>query len=212
MEYHNCVENLWLISAAANTGAGKGNQDPILWLKESPYFGEAFLSSIGGESSISSDQILYVTRDGQLLCAAAKAWAQEHHAEEKMTISYLRYKVTRPLLQNFGDIQQSKRARVKEMAALAMMHQLAVPAAASEPQKKRQKQADQPSQVSLAGSSSPGSSSIDSSEAEISEKNLERMEVVAEEKAKEQFDPAAEAKKLAKQYLAAAKKGNLSKK
>lgn len=91
--YHNCIDNLWLISTAANTGFGKGNSDPVEWLKMHPRFGDSFMHTIGGENSIQQSQILYETMNGEILAHAAKAWFAKAYRHEIVSNQFIRTEV-----------------------------------------------------------------------------------------------------------------------
>lgn len=76
MEYHNCIDNIWLITAAENSGSGKRDIHPIKWLEENKYNSPA-LKTLG---TISKKCILYTVNDNsEVLCAALKKWFREKY-------------------------------------------------------------------------------------------------------------------------------------
>ena len=94
--YHNCIDNLWLISRAENVGSAKGISDPIDWLERHPHFGENFFRAIGGKDSIRTDSILYITQEGEILAFAAKKWFREHYKEAVQRIGILNVRIKEP--------------------------------------------------------------------------------------------------------------------
>jgi hypothetical protein len=68
MLYHNCIDNTWLISAAENSGLGKGGQDPIIWLQNNEKFREYF-----NGRSVDKSKILYCVND-KILAASVREW------------------------------------------------------------------------------------------------------------------------------------------
>lgn len=78
MEYHNCIDNLWLINASSNTGAvGKMDLEPIEWLEEQDIFGQDCLKSIG---EVNKESILYtVGKEDKILCLAVKEWYRKEY-------------------------------------------------------------------------------------------------------------------------------------
>ena len=82
-EYFNCMDNLWLITAAKNSGSGKGDKDPIEWIKSNKRYGEKCLNDLG---EVNKKPILYTvnTKDnGELiLCESVKNWFKEKYLYE----------------------------------------------------------------------------------------------------------------------------------
>ncbi len=76
MIYHNCIDNLWLISAAENSGMGEGAQDPIFWLDSHPTF-----KMYVHENEIDRSKILYSAK-GVMLAKSVRAWFLEHHKNQ----------------------------------------------------------------------------------------------------------------------------------
>lgn len=165
MEYHNCVENLWLISTAA--GTKKGNICPIEWLRWHGRFGEPFFEAIGGEQSLRKDKILITTEQGKLLAESARRWFRRQYREEITTAGYICHQIKEPLLRQVEQTekQPSKRRRIKLMAKITTAAHLAE-----------------------GGSSSEGNGHLDhysspnSNDAEVTERNLAQMSQIAEKR------------------------------
>lgn len=128
MVYHNCIDNLWLISTAANTGQGKGNGDAIDWLKTHPRFSGAFFASMGGEASINRNTLLYTTAVGVILAQAARKWFLETYKEEIAAVGFVRTEISKPakkqltkiIEDNKEDNKKLKKEKVKYMVRLAL--------------------------------------------------------------------------------------------
>ena len=118
MEYHNCVENTWFISAAENAGEGKGAQDFVEWLEQHPKFGPAFLDSIGGKDAINKNHIICLTKDGAPLTQAAKEWFRATYKNDIAAAGYIKENIKEPVkrrLEKTGEaIQSSDPKRRKE--------------------------------------------------------------------------------------------------
>ncbi|MBS0359108.1 MAG: hypothetical protein JSS53_07555 [Proteobacteria bacterium] len=130
--YHNCIDNLWLISTAANTGLGKLNQNPVDWLGTHPRYGARFFDDLGGTQAINRDSILYaVEKPGQktILAKIAKEWFLNTYKEELAAAGYLR-EMTSTAKRKLGEVIQepktsiSKRKKIKFMIRAAMAERL----------------------------------------------------------------------------------------
>ncbi len=163
--YHNCIDNLWLISTAANTGLGKLNQNPIDWLESHLRYGARFFNESGGIQAINRDSILYtVEKPGQkvVLAKVAKEWFLNTYKEELAAAGYLR-EITSTAKGKLGGVIQepktsiSKRKKIKFMIRAAMAERL------------------------LQISSPSGSSSPSSSFAEINQENMNLVGQVIDE-------------------------------
>lgn len=163
LEYHNCIDNLWFISTAA--GTRKSNQDPIEWLEEHERFGAEFFNSIGGKESINCLGILYTTHDGVLLAKAARIWFQTQYAQEITTAGYILHQIKGPLLSKVKKTNtqpSGKQQRIKLMAEMVTVARLVEERVST----KEGEHFDQ-------------SSSPNSSDAEITEKNLAQMSQIS---------------------------------
>jgi len=128
--YHNCVDNLWLISTAANTGQGKGSQEPIQWLRGHRRYGEEFFSSFKGEEKIDRSKILYCIRgvdDSEtLLASKAKDWFLLRYREELQGVGYVRHEIALPakrrleLIPKEAITRKSKKQRIDLMLRLSL--------------------------------------------------------------------------------------------
>ncbi|MGB3946436.1 MAG: hypothetical protein WBM13_00505, partial [Bacteroidia bacterium] len=163
--YHNCIDNLWLISTAANTGLGKLNQNPVDWLGTHPRYGTRFFDDLGGIQAINRDSILFtVEKPGQktILAKIAKEWFLNTYKEELAVAGYLR-EMTSTAKRKLGEVIQepktsiSKRKKIKFMIRAAMAERL------------------------LQISSPTGSSSPSSSVAEINEENMQSIRMTVRE-------------------------------
>lgn len=82
MEYHNCIDNLWLIRGASNLG--KRPLDCIDYLAKHNTYAD-FLTTIGGEQSISKTTILWTVNNSNsiyhemLLAKALRHWFKEQY-------------------------------------------------------------------------------------------------------------------------------------
>jgi hypothetical protein len=183
--YHNCIDNLWLISTAENTGIGKGNQDSLLWLDGHSSFGQLFFKSkeVGGKETINQQSILYTTVDGRMLAQVAREWFKKTYANKIYAVGYVRknvLKITQDRLEKMsqqneleGDSHKSKKLRMEEMAKLALLKYIM--------------EYKKSSAESSSGSSRRSSdASIPTSDAEISNKNLSKMEKAIEKLAQSQ--------------------------
>lgn len=80
MEYHNCVDNIWLMRRADNLG--KSASECIDYLQESDVYVN-FLAAIGGEDCISRETILWTINNeesqyhGMLLAQAMRQWFRD---------------------------------------------------------------------------------------------------------------------------------------
>jgi hypothetical protein len=176
--YHNCITNLWLISTSANTGAGKGSQDPIVWLKTHKRFGERFFSAIGGEGSINKSTLLYVTRDGEMLAQAARKWFLNTYKNEIAGARYIREEILKPIKENLQELaqdpqeeselsaRQTRKKIIKTMAKMVIAKILVAESSSESPGH---------------SDTSPNKSSSPEGYAEINPSNLESMEAVGKE-------------------------------
>lgn len=119
--YHNCIDNLWLISAAANTGAGKGNKDSIAWLKAHPRFGDAFFFSLGGEPSIDKTAILYITNQSKMLAQAAREWFLLTYGSEITAAKYVRRHISHPIKASLEELAREEPSRKNRNKAIHIM-------------------------------------------------------------------------------------------
>ena len=71
LDYHNCLDNLWLINGGANVGKRSG--DTIEFLQKHKYFGERFFRFVAEQGGISQNQILY-TVNSIPLAKVARDW------------------------------------------------------------------------------------------------------------------------------------------
>lgn len=80
MEYHNCVDNIWLMRRADNLG--KSASECIDYMQESDVYVN-FLTAIGGEDCISKGTILWTVNNdefqyhGMLLAQAMRQWFRD---------------------------------------------------------------------------------------------------------------------------------------
>ena len=192
MEYHNCVGNLWLVSAAA--GLKKGKKNPIEWLKKHRRFGLSFLEAIGGEELLQKDMILIATERGELLAEAARKWFRETYGEEITTAGYICHQIKEPLLKQVGQAERHgrKRRSVKLMAKITTAARLV-----------------DDGNLSEANGDSDRSSSLGSSDAEITAKNLARMDAFTTSR---MSVVTAEINGVARDYTAVIKRGKREKK
>lgn len=158
--YHNCIDNLWLINTAANTGRGKGNEEALSWLRKHPRFGEAFFGSLGGEGAIDQSTILYLTPEGNMLAQAARKWFQLTYKQEIAAMSYFKEQVLKPSKARLEKIPHEKDSHQKKRMQLNMMARLSLAKII----------------MQHSSSSSQDSSSIPRADAEINEKNLQKMD------------------------------------
>lgn len=106
--YFNCIDNLWLISASANTGiSGKNNQDPIEWLASHDYFGKDFFNAHA--APLNKDKILYEiipTNLGKplILAEASKIWFKKQYAKSMSASNYIGNQITGPLQEKAKDL------------------------------------------------------------------------------------------------------------
>jgi hypothetical protein len=186
MEYHNCIDNLWFVSTAV--GTRKINQDPIEWLEQHERFGAAFFDSIGGGKSINYQGILYTTRDGLILAKATRTWFQIQYGQEIAAAGYILHQIKEPLLRQVEQSTEqhwSKRRSVRLMAKMVTAAQLVACGSQSN------------SNNHLGQYSSPSSS-----DAEITDRNLAQMRLVAE---KRRSVVAAKADETARDFIEEAK-------
>jgi hypothetical protein len=173
MLYHNCINNLWLISTSANTGTGKGNQDPIIWLKKHERFGEPFFSAIGGQASINKSTILYLTQGGEMLAVAARKWFLNTYRNEITAAHYVREEILKPLKGNLQTLAQlpqeeseqaerKKRKKIIKTMAKMVMAKILI--------------AESSSESPTHSDTSPNKSSSPEGYAEINPENLDLME------------------------------------
>lgn len=129
--YHNCIGNLWLISAADNTGhAGKGSQDAIQWLTEHPRFVKAFFDDHGGAAAnLDKTKILYeikkpeAPQESTILAEAARTWFRKKYDSEIKATGYIQYEISQPakgLSTHVFSYGKNKQQRLKYMVKLAL--------------------------------------------------------------------------------------------
>lgn len=164
MVYHNCVDNLWLISAAENSGSGKGGQDAIQWLEKHDRFGRGFFESLSGK--IDKTKILYMA-DGKILAAKAKEWFKLQYKDEIFLDSAIKVGIIRPMKHRASLLVGMPSGHEKKKASVALMATLVVSQeVVAVPEKKKGKKHSR---------KDSGSETVDSSDAEVGEKNVERM-------------------------------------
>ena len=186
MDYHNAIDNLWLMRPADNTGTGKSNVDPITWLASHSRFGERFLETV---RPINKAGILYTTKDGEVLAKAARKWFQSIYHEEITGVRFYSEQVIVPFKQLLLNTSQPdpsckirKHANIATMVAMAMAKQGA----------------------EIAGETTTCSdedrlSSIDSADAEITTENLS---IIVEQIAKEKDEKKEHINRIARSYRA----------
>ena len=80
MAYHNSIENLWLLLASDNSGAGKGAVDPIVWLNQLE-IGKQYLQHLEEEGKyVDKSDILYRVSTGGMsmsLKDSFTSWVRE---------------------------------------------------------------------------------------------------------------------------------------
>lgn len=166
MRYHNCIDNVWLISAAENSGSGKGNQDALQWLEKHERFGPAFLDSI--TPHLDKTTILY-TVNGEMLAAVARKWFQTQYKAEIFLDAAIKARITRPMKAAMSAVafdsarspHEKKVGSLTVLATLALSEALVSAGAAASAKNKKHARADD-----------PASDSVDTSDADITEKNL----------------------------------------
>ena len=125
MDYYNCIGNLWLLSTSANTGSGKGHQDPITWLQTKKIYKDRFLESIGGSLSICKNFILHTTQAGAILCEAAKVWFLKDQGERIAGAQFILHHVKLPALALASDETPGKRRATRRIVKLIAMEGIA---------------------------------------------------------------------------------------
>lgn len=117
MDYYNCIDNLWLIVADANTGIGKGMQEPIQWLMQHESYGQEFFDNVG-QGEVCKDTILYTIGDGVMLCEAAKIWFRKTQAQQISANHFVLHEIERPAkeLAVKAVSQSSKRKNIEVVA------------------------------------------------------------------------------------------------
>jgi len=159
MDYHNAMDNLWLLRPADNSGTGKSNADPVTWLQQHSRFGDRFMQTVG---PINTTNILYTTKDGRVLAKAVREWFQATYRQEITGVKFYGEKVIDPFKQLLLDTSKpgplgkvEKHAKVATMAAMAVASQAASIAAEA-----------------ATRSDESGLSSVESADAAINSKNL----------------------------------------
>lgn len=174
MEYHNCLENLWMITTAENTGQGKGNADPITWLNSHPNFGKEFFDSLG-DKKVQTDTILYREPDGMILAEYAKKWFKDHYRNEIAATSFIDFQIKTPMktqTATLSDLRKKggswKRKSIKQQAELGIASLLGQGSSSA-------------FFTADDSDSSIHSSDIESAEAEITKSTLRRSKRLAKE-------------------------------
>lgn len=158
MEYHNCIDNLWLIRTAV--GLRKSDQDPIEWLKNHQRFGEVFLNDIGGESSICKSSIFWTTREGTLLAEATRQWFLKKYRSEIVKSRLIRREILDPIDRQASVLPQaSKKRNIRVMTKIAVASVVV----------------EESDDTYSGENSNNDSDSIDSDRAEFSEDNFEEI-------------------------------------
>src|SRR3989338_7298333 len=162
MEYHNCIGNLWFVSTAY--GGQKSNRDPIEWFAQQERFGDKFFDAVGGRESINKANILYTSQEGVLLADVARQWFRESYGQEITVAGYVARQIKQPMLARAQKVERRgmKREGVKLMASMVTAEGLL--------------EGD-----SDASADSGHNSSLASSDAAITPRNLGRMKEVAAE-------------------------------
>jgi hypothetical protein len=86
MDYHNCLENLWLMNGGANVG--KQSSDPIEYLKNHPRFGERFFKDLAKQGPISKQGIIYTVNNVPLAKLAKEWFNRTYHLTRDISYAY----------------------------------------------------------------------------------------------------------------------------
>ena len=173
MLYHNSMSNLWLISAAANTGSGKGASAALTWLGDQEYFGDSFFQAIGGVDSIEQRRIIFMTEANVALATAAKEWFREAHRESSYMALRHREDIAKPVRAYVAGVTMfsDKKGKLALLATHTMQRRLVD----TMPTPKRAKRKSAADDESSDGNSS---TSLDSSEVAFNLDNLQRMQAI----------------------------------
>ena len=124
-----------------------------------------FFDAIGGKESINRKGILYATQDGMLLADKAREWFRESHGQEITAAGYVARKIKQPILAQVKEVERQgqKRRSVRLMAKMAIAEGVVAGGGDT-------------------NGDSDHSSSLPSSDAEITEKNLAQMSQIADKR------------------------------